>query len=82
MNPPFLLTIAFAVLALNANIAWAQSNTEILTWWGIPEPLLSPLAILISACVAGYVANRTIQENKKIQKRTRNDRIYVPHFMG
>ncbi len=69
MNRPFLLTIAFAVMVFNANIAQAQSSTEILTWWGIPEPFLSPLAIIFSACVAGCLAILTIQENKKIQKR-------------
>ncbi len=69
MNRPFLLTIAFAVLAFNATIAQAQSSTEILTWWGTPEPLLSPLAILGAASVAWIIAIWTIQENKKIQKR-------------
>ncbi len=69
MNRPFLLTIAFAVLAFNASIAQAQSSTKILTWWGIPEPFLSPLAIIFSACVAGCLAILTIQENKKIQRR-------------
>ncbi len=69
MNRPFLLTIAFAVLAFNATIAQAQSSTEILTWWGTPEPLLSPLAILGAASIAWIIAIWTIQENKKIQKR-------------
>ena len=69
MNRPFLLIIAFTVLAFNANIAWAQSSTEILTWWGIPEPFLAPLAILISSSVAWIIATWTILANKKIQRR-------------
>ncbi len=69
MNRPFLLTIAFAVLAFNANTAWANSDESFPIWWEIVKWLLSPLAILISACVAGCIANRTIKENKKNQQR-------------
>ncbi|MCA8834975.1 MAG: DUF4760 domain-containing protein [Proteobacteria bacterium] len=66
MNRPFLLTIAFAVLVFNANTAWANSTTNIPIGWDV---FLSPIAILISAGVAWYVAGRTIKENEIVQRR-------------
>ena len=69
MNRPFLLIIAFAVLVFITSIAWANSTENMPIWWDIPEPLLSPLAIIFSAFIARKFAILTIQENKKIQKR-------------
>ena len=79
MNRPFLLIIAFAVLAFNVNTAWANSTENMPIWEFIPEPLLSPLAILGAASIAWVIAIWTILANKKIQRR-RVTVAYMSHL--